>query len=140
MRAYILLFLNLTCLACGSANEENLSMSGPSNPSELTGNYSITSLVNTDELSTDLTINFEDNRVYGFSGCNQYFSDFTIKDSNIYMKAIAASKKMCIDDDLNRTEQNLFKALQQVTNYKIEGDTLKLFDQDHLLIVAKRQE
>ncbi len=79
------------------------------------------------------TLNFEDGKISGNSGCNNYFGPVTIDSNTGSFSAgnIAGTKMMC---DNMSVEGNFLKMLNAANKYKINGNTLELY-KDGLLLM-----
>ena len=83
----------------------------------------------------NLEINLTENKINGYSGCNNFFGEIKhITDKKIELGPIAATKKFC--QGIN--EQLLFEKLNEVDEYKREGLELFLYKQDTLLLTFKK--
>lgn len=83
----------------------------------------------------NLEINVVENKIMGFSGCNNFFGDIlNITESKIELGAVAATKKYC--QGVN--ENIFFEKLNQVNTYKIENLELFLYNNDELLLIFKK--
>lgn len=83
----------------------------------------------------NLEINITENKIMGFSGCNNFFGDIiNITESKIELGAVAATKKYC--QGVN--ENIFFEKLNQVNTYKIENLELFLYNNDELLMTFKK--
>lgn len=92
---------------------------------ELNGKQ-ITTDENNDRKEPFITLNKEDNRVAGNTGCNNLMGSFETssysgKDGEISFSQIATTRMACIDVNY---EQDFLKALEDCDNYTINNDTL----------------
>lgn len=81
------------------------------------------------------TLAFEEGRVNGNAGCNNFFGELQTMTSNgsIKFDKMGATKMMC-DPAAMETENNLMAVLPKVNRYIISGNTLELY-QDKLLLL-----
>lgn len=64
--------------------------------------------------------------VFGFAGCNRFFGTYSLEGKDkIVIKPVGRTMAYCPDMDF---EDQYMKALEEVTNYKVEGNELKLSD------------
>ncbi|WP_410207500.1 META domain-containing protein [Fusobacterium sp.] len=77
--------------------------------------------------NSDITINFEKDRVYGFSGVNRYFGSFTADKDQIKIGNLASTLMLGNEQDMERESQYL-KKLSQVNKITIDGKTVILTD------------
>lgn len=92
--------------------------------------------INGNKISSEnltLTFDLNENRVYGYSGCNNFNGSFIIEDNNITFGPIAATKKMCLDTS---SENELFKILQGTKTFSVENNALELSDANNTLLKA----
>ena len=61
----------------------------------------------------------------GYTGCNNYFAQYTLQDSMLTFGTIAATRRACPDME-SVTESNFLNALERTRNWEIDGDTLSL--------------
>ncbi|MBK9256277.1 MAG: copper resistance protein NlpE N-terminal domain-containing protein [Saprospiraceae bacterium] len=76
--------------------------------------------------STHLTLKSIGNRAFGNAGCNNFNGGFTISDGDKITFSPMASTKMACEN--MKTEDKLFKALGEVTNFSFSNDTFILKD------------
>ena len=77
--------------------------------------------------NSKITINFEKDRVYGFSGVNRYFGTFTADKDQIKIGNLGSTLMMGDIKDMEMESQYL-KSLSQVNKIIIEGNTVTLTD------------
>jgi heat shock protein HslJ len=106
---------------------------------QLSGNYSVTKLINNDTLMITPDINFDAsaNRVSGFSGCNRFNGSYTIDGNNITFGPLASTKMMC-REEANTIEHNMFDTLSQVNSFSLQNNVLTLFKDKDVLLTAKQ--
>ena len=75
----------------------------------------------------------KDNQVHGFSGCNRYSGSYTQSGDQLTFGQMISTRMACLDD--KNQEQAYLKALMNVRRFAIEGDTLKLYDDQNRLIL-----
>ncbi|WP_242084004.1 META domain-containing protein [Aestuariivivens sediminis] len=81
----------------------------------LQGNYLIKELGKSDVSIYNLNMTFttNSNQVFGYSGCNRFFGNFSITGNNIVFRHLGMTKMIC-NDESNRIEKKLFDILQDV--------------------------
>ena len=79
------------------------------------------------------TLVFENTRVSGNGGCNNYFGDLQADPATggFSVKGIGATKKMC---ENIAGETTYFNMLPKANRYRISGSTLELYQNDLLLL------
>lgn len=83
----------------------------------------------------NLEINITENKIIGFSGCNNFFGSIdSLSENTIKLGPIAATKKYCQGVD----ENTFFEKLNQVNTYKREALQLLLYNKDELLMTFKK--
>lgn len=75
--------------------------------------------------NSDITISFDNTRVYGFSGVNRYFGGLTVQGSSIVIENIA-STMMAGPQDKMEEEASYLKTLAEMTYMRIEGKSVIL--------------
>ena len=128
--------LSLICLviACSSSTKQR----PVSNPEDLNGDWNLVSVFpDTSDLKKAtvdkwpyLNINSAKRTIGGYSGCNGFGGEFTLKKDKIVIGDLMATQKAC----LGSIEPALFKHLKSVNRYQVSKDSLKLYAQDTLLL------
>jgi hypothetical protein len=73
-----------------------------------------------------LQIDLKENRISGNGGCNNYFASIEhCSPTALSFSGIGATRMLCLSENI---ESAYFKALQEVVSYKIQENTLLLFD------------
>ncbi len=78
--------------------------------------------------NTKMTLEFEDERISGMSGCNSFFAKYTVEGQSMSFGLIGATKMNCSNVGVMEQEQTYFKRLESVKSYKVEGNKLTLLD------------
>ncbi|MCO6450311.1 MAG: META domain-containing protein [Caldilineales bacterium] len=127
----------------------SLAACNPDNPLADT-NWRATYILNAqDELvpvvsgGNDVTLNFDRRRVGGLdgsSGCNTYFSDYTVKGAAFDAGAIAVTEMACTDDAVMALERDYLSRLDAANSYQLkgEGELILLVDGATALVFAPR--
>ena len=97
------------------------------------GRGGVTSLV----AATELTVSFgSDGSVSGSAGCNSFTGSYAVDDADgIAFTPLAATRKMCPEEDVMGQESQFLAALANATNWEIRGDRLQLRDNEGALQV-----
>ncbi|MGR5063801.1 META domain-containing protein [Photobacterium sp. DNB22_13_2] len=75
-----------------------------------------------------------DLKVSGFGGCNRFFGQIELADSNrIRLTGMGSTKMACIQDDQATVEAIMTQSLQEWNNAALENDTLTLTSEQHIL-------
>ncbi len=82
-----------------------------------------------DDMSRRPSLRFapDSGRVSGNAGCNQFAGPFTRNGSSITFGALMSTRMACVDNAMNRQEQDYLAALQATDHFEISGNTLTLF-------------
>lgn len=71
------------------------------------------------------SLNFsEDGKLFGSTGCNNFTGSYKLDGTKLSLNPGAMTKMFCPGD----TEQNFLKAINQVTNLKMDGSSLNLLN------------
>lgn len=100
-----------------------------SNSGEMKKEESISSLYSKEYTleNSDITINFEKDRLYGFSGVNRYMGNYTVDKDNIKIENLG-STMMFGESQKMEEETKYLKDLSEVNKFIIEGNKLILTD------------
>jgi heat shock protein HslJ len=91
------------------------------------GNQSATSV----PAGTEAYLTFGDDRVEGFTGCNQFGGTATERDGQITFSELAVTRMAC-SDEIMRLESAILSVLDGTVDASIEGDRLTLTHPDGL--------
>jgi heat shock protein HslJ len=92
--------------------------------------WNVTSLLGKSLNAVDITkglpsLNFSDNgKLFGSTGCNSFTGSYKLEGTKLSLDPGAMTKMMCSDN----TEQDFLNAINQVTNLKMDGNTLNLLN------------
>lgn len=139
MKLITIFFTFITINSCG--NSKNTTSLNKQSKQILDGEYSIEKITSSELLFTDLTIRFNDSTktVSGYSGCNRFTGTYEIKEDNLKIGPLAATKMAC-PPDRNTIETQFLRALSEINAFEIIDNTLVL-KKDHLeLIYASKKE
>jgi len=76
----------------------------------------------------------DEKRVSGSGGCNRFFGKFEIDGSMLTLSGIASTKRACLDAELQRIETDFLKLLETTTRFEVQGNTLRLYADDRLIL------
>jgi heat shock protein HslJ len=85
------------------------------------GNQAVVSVL----AGTELTVVFGE-EISGSAGCNNFFGSFTAEDGAIEIGPLAATRKLCPQEDVMDQEAQFLTALESAATYRITGDRLEL--------------
>ena len=134
---YLLPLLLFSCTATQQIEEKSdtpLQLQGEWNLQTLRGVAPATSI----HLPT-LEIDLKENRITGNSGCNNYFASIErCSPTTLSFSPIGATRILCLSENI---ESDYFQALQEVTTYKIQANTLLLLNKqgEEVVKMIKKQ-
>ncbi|MCK5918536.1 MAG: META domain-containing protein [Cocleimonas sp.] len=74
-----------------------------------------------------ITLKFSESRAGGFSGCNQYFSSYSLSNGNdIKFSTIGSTKRACFSKDITKREHLYLGKLSAIHSVLDKGDQLTL--------------
>lgn len=95
--------------------------------------------LNDDLPDVKVTASFSsDGSVRGRSGCNRYSASVDVDDSSMRVGAVAGTKMACPGVRME-IEQAYTQALTSVRDYRLNGDTLTLLDEDGTPLLRFKQ-
>lgn len=130
-RATVIIVCALTLAACASAPQSG--RSGPIPTAPLTNTYwKLMSLkgevvqVPEGEQGEPHMILRDDGRVNGFSGCNRFVGEYTVRGANLLFDSMASTRMACPGDN---AEAKLYEVFSQTAGVFLEGKVLKLLNE-----------
>lgn len=134
---YLLPLLLFSCTATQQIEEK------PDTPLQLQGEWNLQTLRGVAPATSihlpTLEIDLKENRITGNSGCNNYFASIEHYSSTaLSFSAIGATRILCLSENI---ESDYFQALQEVTTYKIQANTLSLLNKqgEEVVKMIKKQ-
>lgn len=82
-------------------------------------------------------ISFNNGKITGFLGCNDFFGSYESNNKTIKINPVARTLKMCANITL---EDRLNESFQFMHYYKIESNILKIYDNNHNEIAIFKRE
>lgn len=82
--------------------------------------------------NSDITINFENDKIYGFSGVNRYFGGMKVVGDKVELTNIASTMMAGPQNKMNE-ESEFLRKLNNVKTMKIEGNTVILMTETEIL-------
>jgi len=80
-----------------------------------------------------MEFNSEENRVWGFAGCNRFFGGFSLEGEELAFGPMGMTRMACPSCYGGDLEQEFVTALGSTTNYTIRGNTLELHSGEELI-------
>ncbi len=71
------------------------------------------------------TMAFEADRVYGNTGCNNYFAQYTIDGNRLTLTNAGATNRLCANAG---SEAAILKALNEIASFRLDKKTVLLYD------------
>jgi heat shock protein HslJ len=105
-------------------------------PKLLNGRWNV---VKIDKITANFTkapyLIYENGRINGNNGCNNYFGEITGDLAAFAIDKIATTHMACIGGNQEQTETAFIEALRNSKSGKISGNELRFFDKDAKLIL-----
>ena len=134
---YLLPLLLFSCTATQQIEEK------PDTPLQLQGEWNLQTLRGVAPATSihlpTLEIDLKENRITGNSGCNNYFASIeSCSPTTLSFSPIGATRILCLSENI---ESDYFHALQEVTTYKIQANTLLLLNKqgEEVVKMIKKQ-
>lgn len=129
----------LTRANCQTNEEENSQTNN--SESELFGNRWVLAAMGEEQFDKSepyVEFDSQEQRFFGSIGCNRFTGKFESSGATLKFSPIASTRRACIDNEAQRIESEFFQALQSVTKFEIQADTLRLYANDRLVLVFKK--
>ena len=84
--------------------------------------------------AAELTLQGSESRAAGFAGCNQFTGDYFIGAGELSFGNMAMTKRLCPEG--MGLERDFSTALTVTRNYRIDGNTLSLVDQNGTVVAV----
>lgn len=98
----------------------------PSQPIALEGIWNLVSLDNQPILSeSEITAEFAEGRVNGSAGCNSYFADYQLDNTQLNIETIGSTKRAC-PDDLMKQESTYLSLLDRAESAAVVDNVLTI--------------
>lgn len=81
--------------------------------------------------------NASEKRYFGSGGCNRFTGGFSGTGTTLKLGPAASTKMACVQGNVQELENKFFQAMDSVTRYEIQGNTLKLYAQDQVALVLQ---
>ena len=134
---YLLPLFLFSCTATQQIEEK------PDTPLQLQGEWNLQTLRGVAPAASiplpTLEIDLKENRITGNSGCNNYFASIeSCSPTTLSFSAIGATRILCLSENI---ESDYFQALEEVTTYKIQANTLLLLNKqgEEVVKMIKKQ-
>lgn len=134
MKHIITLSFLLFSLIVTFCKETRKTIEAPSNEI-YSGKYEIKSL-NGNELKRTLSFTIETlkNKISGKTDCNSYFGTYSVSKNELDIGPLGATEMYC-EDNVMKTERELFKAYSYSKTFNFDGKMLTLFNEGGTLLI-----
>lgn len=128
VRVFMMVLMALLVVSCGQV------------PSPLANTtWALTALNgNVIEEQPKPSLHFAAGTLDGKSFCNSYSAEYQLNGDAITITPIVATEMACEDMILNIVEQEYFATLNTVIRYAVEGNELRLFDANGVVVILLR--
>jgi heat shock protein HslJ len=130
-----LVLLALAFAACGGDDGGSSSDGGATqDPAALEGeSWILTQMLTaggqTEIVQTGVSAAFDGSTISGNAGCNSYNASYEATGSEISFGPIAATKKICPEDEQS-TEDRYLQLLAEIGSFEVSGRSMSMNDQD----------
>ena len=126
------LVLVATAFAACGGDEESSSDPGTQDPTALEGeSWILTQMLTaggqTEVVQTGVSAQFDGSTISGTAGCNTYNASYEADGSEISFGPIAATKKICPEDEQS-TEDRYLQLLAEIGTYEVSGRSMSMND------------
>lgn len=128
------LVLVATAFAACGGDEESSSDPGTQDPTALEGeSWILTQMLTaggqTEVVQTGVSAQFDGSTISGTAGCNTYNASYEADGSEISFGPIAATKKICPEDEQS-TEDRYLQLLAEIGSYEVSGRSMSMNETD----------
>ena len=129
-----LVLLAFAFAACGGDDGGSGSDGGTQDPAALEGeSWILTQMLTaggqTEIVQTGVSAEFDGSTISGNAGCNSYHASYEATGSEISFGPIAATKKICPEDEQS-TEDRYLQLLAEIGSFEVSGRSMSMNDQD----------
>ena len=129
-----LVLLAFAFAACGGDDGGSGSDGGTQDPAALEGeSWILTQMLTaggqTEIVQTGVSAEFDGTTISGNSGCNSYHASYEATGSEISFGPIAATKKICPEDEQS-TEDRYLQLLAEIGSFEVSGRSMSMNDTD----------
>lgn len=86
----------------------------------------------------NLTVQFKDNTISGFSGVNRFMGQYALANRNIYISPLASTMMFGVNDEVNKLEQKFVNALSNSEYLELKDHETMIFYTDKNKLIFKR--
>lgn len=130
----LLLVLVASALAACGGDEGSSSDPGTQDPTALEGeSWILTQMLTaggqTEIVQTGVSAQFDGSTITGTAGCNTYNASYEANGSEISFGPIAATKKICPEDEQS-TQDRYLQLLAEIGSYEVSGRSMSMNETD----------
>ena len=138
-----LVLLAFAFAACGGDNGGSGSDGGTQDPAALEGeSWILTQMLTaggqTEIVQTGVSAQFDGTTISGNAGCNSYNASYEASGSEISFGPIAATKKICPEDEQS-TEDRYLQLLEEIGSFEVSGRSMSMNDTDRTPVLQFMQ-
>jgi heat shock protein HslJ len=140
MKILFSLFALIMMTESCNSTQETIDVSAK-NGETLSGTYSISQIGDSNSISKELSISFEDstNKVFGFAGCNTFFGTYSEENRSIIFNDIATTKIYC-QKEINNLESQFMAVLNSANTLSINENIISLLENETVLLTAIKSD
>ena len=136
------LVLVASALAACGGDEGSSSDPGTQDPTALEGeSWILTQMLTaggqTEIVQTGVSAQFDGSTISGTAGCNTYNASYEADGSEISFGPIAATKKICPEDEQS-TEDRYLQLLAEIGSYEVSGRSMSMNETDGTPVLQSR--
>ncbi|MBW2961889.1 META domain-containing protein [Mesonia aestuariivivens] len=134
LKLFVLFFAALSISSCKDVADN-------STKTLMTSEYLVEKIGENNIEKYKLTLNFniEENKVNGFSGCNQYYGSLkTSKENKVEFGNIGSTRMMC--EEKMQLENRFLETLQQTEIYELSSEKLLLKNEEGKVIIEAKKK
>ncbi len=83
-----------------------------------------------------LTLNFDDSRLNGYSGCNSFFGSYVGSNDGVFSTGAIGATKMACGGERDQIEQHFLKQLSQAKQFALSREQLHLLDENRKILLT----
>jgi len=112
---------------------------GSSQASALGKRWTLTEINEAAVRTTKPYIEFDVNakRFSGDGGCNRIAGSFEVDGMHIRFSPVISTRRACIDNKIQQVETDFLKRLEEVTEFQIQGEVLRLYTGDRPILTFR---
>jgi heat shock protein HslJ len=77
----------------------------------------------------------EQRRFSGSSGCNRFTGTFEMDGTILKLSRMVSTKRACLDTEAQQVETGFLQLLELTTRFEVQGNTLRLYENEEVALV-----